>query len=282
MIREHCDICDTVIMRVRSFRRRYDRFILLVVLAALTNRALPEQEPKPNSSEPTLKEILHRLQDNLNRYRALVPSFYCNEHIVSDVNASGTRQWESTDATFRVARNASGTLIESREVNAIDGTSINGKKLKNSPVILSHVFNGGLVAVSEDQTSCMQYTLEPGHSNKTYVISFATLPEARNRVQCVLKDDGSGRVFVDEDTLHVTKMELEAPHHMINTGEVGVWKISIDYSALELGGQTFWMPGVLSSTFVVNDPNSPIVYSYLAHYFEYHKLDVSSRIVPNQ
>ena len=64
-------------------------------------------------------------------------------------------------------------LTESREINAIDGTSVSRKHLSNSPVNLGGVFNGGLVAVSKGEMSCMRYMLQPtiaSSSDKSYVV----------------------------------------------------------------------------------------------------------------
>ncbi len=50
-------------------------FVLLILLA---EPLLAEQTP-PTAAAPTLDEILHHIRDNLERYRKLVPNFYCKE-----------------------------------------------------------------------------------------------------------------------------------------------------------------------------------------------------------
>jgi hypothetical protein len=77
-------------------------------------------------------------------------------------------------------------------------------------------------------------------------------------------------------------MELRAPNHTINQAEVGVWYISINYAPILLDGQTFWRPTALTSTATPSDVYSPTVYSFSAYYSDYHKLEVSSHIVPAQ
>jgi hypothetical protein len=76
-------------------------------------------------------------------------------------------------------------------------------------------------------------------------------------------------------------MELRVPNHVINPGEVGVWYISIDYAPILLVGQTFWMPTALTSTATASDVYTPTVYSFSARYTDYHKLEVTSHIVPS-
>ena len=232
---------------------------------------------------PPLNDLLHQLQDNLDQYRKLVPSFYCSEHVVCDANYAGSRMYRATDSIFRVVRNDSGKLIESREVKAINGTPVSRKHLEG-PVTLGGVFAGGLATVSESGKACMHYSLEEeatGQPAKDLVILFRALPEAGNNPGCVLGEEGAGRVLIDPATLQVTKMELQAPHHALNTGEHGMWKISIAYAPVALGGKTFWMPATLNSTLVTERAKTPTVYTYFAHYDDYHKLEVTSRIVPD-
>jgi hypothetical protein len=169
-------------------------------------------------------------------------------------------------------------------VQAINGTPATGQNV-HGPAILSGVFSRGLDAVSLSQKACMNYTLYPivpEHSNDPYVIRFDTLPGARRQSQCVLKEEGSGRVFIDPTTMQVTRMELTAPHHRINTGEVGVWNISIDYAPVSFVGQIFWMPATISSTATPTEAYIPTVYSFSARYSDYHKLEVTSRILSPQ
>jgi hypothetical protein len=77
-------------------------------------------------------------------------------------------------------------------------------------------------------------------------------------------------------------MELMAPHHHINGTEVGTWYISIDYAPTVLAGQTLWMPTTITSTETPANVYTPTVYSFSATYTDYHKLEVTSHIVPSR
>jgi hypothetical protein len=233
---------------------------------------------------PTLDEILLRLENNLDHYDKQVPNFFCNEHVVSSLIYGQKRQSTVTDSIFRVTRALSGTLTELHEIKAVNGTPASGERV-GGPTTLSGVFSGGLDAVSLRQKACMSYTLQPiqpGRSDEPYVIQFTTLPNTKRRSECVLKEEGSGRVFIDPTTTQITRMELMAPHHAINPGEAGVWKISIDYASVSFAGQTFWMPTTITSTATPSDVYVPTVYSFSARYSDYHKLEVTSHIVSPQ
>lgn len=233
---------------------------------------------------PTLDEILLRLQRNLDRYDQQVPDFFCAEHTTSSQTYAKRQQRTVTDSVFRITHTPSGPFTEEHEVQTINGTPAKGQNV-NGPAILSGVFSGGLDAVSLSQKACMNYTLEPitpGHSNNSYLIRFDTLPNARRQSECVLREEGSGRVFVDPSTMQVTRMELTAPHHRIDSGEVGVWNISIDYAPVSFVGQIFWMPATITSTATPTEAYTPMVYSFSARYSDYHKLEVTSRILSPQ
>lgn len=255
--------------------------ILLLDVLVASHSAFAQQ-----THSPTLDEILLRLESNLHRYNTQVPNFFCNEHVVSVVVYGKNHQSTITDSVFRLKRtlnpDLSTTLAESREIQTVNGTSTQEKHI-GGPSILSGVFSGGLDTVSLSQKGCMRYTLQPikpGHSDETYVVQFATLPSSSRPSGCVLKEDGAGRVFIDPATMQVKRMELIVPHHAILPSLFGVWHVSIDYAPVLLGGQTFWMPRTITSRATPSDADDPTVWWFNAGYTNYHKLNVTSHILP--
>jgi hypothetical protein len=255
------------------------QIILLIIFAVPLHLALGQSAPPP-----TLNEILLRLENNLNHYYKDVPNFFCHEHVVSSMTYAKKHPTTVTDSVFRVVRSPAGDLTESHEIQAINGTPAKGEQVRG-PAIVSGVFTGSLDTVSLSQNACMSYTLQPidpEHPNQPYIIQFTTLPNAQRQPNCALKEEGSGRVLVDPTTMQVTRLELRAPNHMINSAERGIWQVSIDYAPVSFVGKTFWMPSTVTSTAFPNDAYSPVVYSFSARYSDYHKLEVTSHIVPIQ
>src|SRR6202020_1253316 len=112
-----------------------------------------------------------------------VPNFFCSEHVDSALSYANKHQSTATDSVFRVVRASSGTLTESHEVQAINGTPARGEQVRG-PAIVSGVFTGSLDTVSLSQLACMSYTLQPidpEHPNQPYVIQFTTLPNTKQR-----------------------------------------------------------------------------------------------------
>lgn len=264
-----------------------------------TGTTTQKGQASPQKGEtPTLGEILQRLQANVDQYNASVPSFFCDEHVVSTIVPDPTNASSVTDATFRLKRvpkpGAEGKTIleESHEVKMVNGRPATGDTV-GGPGFLRGAFSNGLALVSANQQACMRYTLRPIRENNTSdptIIQFASVP-ARNRPHaCGMQEDVSGRVLIDPETMQVTHMEFTAPRHFIGTAAspfsgydaspiVGRWDVTVEYAPVLLGGKNFWLPTKISDR--MRSSLVPNRWSYDATYSNYHKLEVTSRIVPD-
>ncbi|MDW5265677.1 MULTISPECIES: hypothetical protein [Acidobacteriaceae] len=258
-------------------KARVERIAALALLGVLL---LPAAALAQTASSPTLNDVLQQLDNNLHRYDAQVPDFYCSEHVVSSLTYGNTHQISVNDSIFRLKRvtHPSGitTLDESRETKAVNGAV--AEKQIQGPTTLSGVFSGGLDVVSLDQQSCMSYALEPTKPGKPYVIQFATLPGKHDN--CLLTEESNGRVFIDPATMQVKRLELVVPHHIIVPQTVGAWRITIVYAPMLLDGRTFWMPTTIASTADSTYEGTETEWAFNAAYSNYHKLEVSFRILP--
>jgi hypothetical protein len=252
--------------------------------------ALCAQQPNP----PTLHEILERLEANLHRYDARVPSLYCDEHVVSSRVEPGERdQNTTTDSIFRLKRRPgpayTTTLAESREIQQVDGKPAASQQM-DGPTMLTGVFEGGLAVVSLNQASCMNYQLQRISTNRPaqpYIVRFETVLTPQNSAGCLLQENSKGRAFIDPASIEITHLEITTPRHIIIKGSaftapmIGKRDLTVDYSSVLLGGETFWMPSTITmrsvsgvGTFHMN------AWSFHATYRNYHKLEVTSRILP--
>jgi len=241
----------------------------------------------------TMDEILERLETNLNHYDAGVPSFFCEEHVVSQVEPGLRDQNTVTDSIFRLKRAPSPdhttTLVESREIKTVNGKPATSQDM-DGPTLISGAFEGGLAVVSLNQTSCMNYTLQRTNRSRPdepYMIRFATVLTPHNTAGCLLQENSKGRAFIDPASMQVTHLELTTPRHVIDAGgpygspAVAERVLTVDYAPVLLGGESFWMPSTIASrTTSGSGTFHAVVWSYRASYRNYHKLEVTSRIVP--
>jgi hypothetical protein len=242
---------------------------------------------------PKLEEILQRLEANLNHFDTGVPSFFCDEHVISEIEHRPRREETITDSVFRLKRTLNPdhttTLVESREIKTVDGKAATSQDM-DGPTMLSGWFEGGLAIVSPRQAACTNYTLERINKNRPadpYLVRFATVLTPQNSADCLLQENSEGRVFIDPASMQIKRLELTTPHHTIIEGDsyrspiVGKRILVIDYAPVLLDGKTFWMPSTItlratsgSGTFHM------VVWSFRAAYRNYHKLEVKSRILP--
>jgi hypothetical protein len=87
--------------------------------------------------------------------------------------------------------------------------------------------------------------------------------------------------------MQITHLELTTPRHTILRGNayaspvVGERVITADYAPVLLGGETFWMPSTIALRATSGKGTyHESVWSFQATYSNYHKLEVTSRILP--
>ncbi len=269
--------------------RRLSTAVSLAVLLGFSS-ALCAQQAKT----PTLGEILDRLEANLSHYDAGVPSFFCDEHVLSSQAEPGVRDQNTViDSVFRLKRTAkpdhTTSLVESREIQNVDGKPAASQHL-NVPSLPSGAFEGGLAVVSHDQSACMNYALQRIKRDRPaepYVVRFATNLTPQNSANCLLQENSKGRVFINPASLQITRLELTTPRHLIIPANsstspiIGRRVLSVDYAPVLLGGETFWMPSTITMS---NTSGSGtfhmMLWSFRATYRNYHRLEVTSRILP--
>lgn len=265
------------------------RTTAIVSIACL---GLPLAACAEQTKTPSLNAILQRLESNLNHFDTRVPSFFCDEHIVSS-QAQGDLPAQNTisDSIFRLKRfseaDHTATLSESREVKTVNGKPTTAEDL-NGPALLTGMFEGGLAVVSLNQETCMEYRLQQRRSKRsveTYSISFATASNEQRSARCFLQEESKGRALVDSAWMQLSHLEITTPRHVIDTGDpytthVGKRQLSVDYAPVLLGGETFWMPSAMTMRIIRGFGYHRMLWSYRATYTNCRKMEVTTRIVP--
>jgi len=233
---------------------------------------------------PTLGKILERLQENLNQYDSSVPSFFCDERVLSFAQRGpgpvNTMIGTVTDSTFllkRIPRPDDQVILrESREVKKVNGKPVTGDSIGGGMLFVG-AFSNGLALVSLSQQACMDYTLEPsdpGQPKAPVLVEFASVAAGKRPADCRMQEDVSGRAVIDPETMQVKRMQFHAPHHMIGT-RMGWWDVTVEYAPVELDGKIFWLPKKISESM----SDRATSWSYGASYRNYHKMEATSRIL---
>jgi len=276
----------------RSTKGRWIAVVLLLCVPVGFGAAVAQQ-----TKTPTLTEILQRLEDNLHRYNTLVPSFFCDEHAVATTSPDPQQESSITISTFRLMRmptpvpDGKSILEESREVRMVNEKPATGDRV-SGPAVLSGAFSSGLALVSLGQQACMRYTLKPdvqNSSSKPYIVEFASVPARKRSDDCLMHEDVTGRVLIDRDTMQVMHLEFTVPHHLIGTAVstvpgletnpiLGRWDVTVEYAPVVLDEKSFWLPTKISDKMMAS--LIPKRWSFDATYSNYHKLEVTSHILP--
>jgi len=263
---------------------RFASPVFLGILIAFSHAAAQQTQP------PMLDEVLQKLEANLDHYDSSIPSLFCDEHVASKISPNPRKQDTVTDSVFRLKRvvesDNTTTLDESREVKTVNGKPATSQDIAG-PTVISGAFEGALAVVSLSQRACMNYTLERARRNGPIIVRFSSLLTPQNTAGCLLQEEGKGRVLIDPATMQITRMELTTPHHVIvpesrfYSATMGDRALSVDYAPVLLEGQTFWLPATITSTVTSGRGTfHAIVWSFKATYRNFHKLEVTSRVVP--
>lgn len=201
----------------------------------------------------------------------------------------------TTDSIFRLRRSEAsrsgidtfGTdksihrFIESREIKTVDKKPAKKQGL-SGPAIFAGAFSNALQVVSLELRDCYDYHLVPHqhlHRRPVLVIDYALKDTSINNQACPGPEMNSGRAFIDPQTMEIVRLEQRTPDHEINPGIYGPWTWSIDYAEVIFNDKPFWMPKTVTSSATAKD--SRLEWTFVATYRNYHKLIVTSRILPD-
>ncbi|WP_035347477.1 hypothetical protein [Edaphobacter aggregans] len=263
--------------------------VISVVLAALVPSSGIAQQPASTPAAPAtppLQEILLHLQDNLWDYLTNLPDIFADERVVSELKQEGARGVKTTtDSVFRLVRShnvgEAHTFTETREIKSVNKKAAKGEDI-HGPALFSGAFSTAVNVVSLEMSRCFDYTLQPtGVLNKTpaIVIDYALKPDLTPDDGCPGPDKQSGRAFIDSATFHPLRVEMTIPNHKDNNGRRVLWTWSIDYAPIPFDAKQFWLPRTITSRADAHDASG--TWFFTATYTNYHKLSVSSRIIPD-
>jgi hypothetical protein len=228
-------------------------------------------------------EILNRLQANVATYLSSVPSFFCDEHVDSNLfQPIDVKVTTATDSIFHIRRSGQGNatqLIESREIKTVNNKPATGENIAG-PAIFHGAFTNGVRIVSTDFAPCYIFNRaadQKAHGVRAIVLDYQVNTQSLLDRSCPPIE--GGRIFVDPETFHLLRVEARIPHHEITRGVFGLWTWSIDYTPVLLDKRTFWMPSTIESEAIPDSRRN--AWSFAAKYSHYHKLEVTSHIVPD-
>ncbi len=224
----------------------------------------------------SLDEVLARLAANTAEYLRSVPSFSCDEDLLSQEQKNGAVKHEiRTQSVFRVAHSASAGpagLAESRQMTEADGKPVS----PDHPVKLPMRFSGGFTRAlpmifAADRRACFSFRHDPSAGT----LYFSGRPSSEPA--CAGSTGVSvGFVRLDPATLQITHFERTLPADVAQKRHVATFA-AVDYKAVDLNGETLFLPSTITATFQEGSSKS---FLFLARYSGYHRFAATSTIVP--
>ena len=190
-----------------------------------------------------------------------------------------------SSAIFRLKRlpepSDKGLFEESRISQHVTYTSdAPGYEQFGIPALLYGVFSNGLNILSPEGRQCFSFNLRKGKQGKPIVVEFADLPSDQRAAACLAFQNGRGIIQIDPETMHVTQIERNVPHHVLVGDIKGDWTWKEKYAPVTLMGKTFWLPSSITSRSVSADQRS--IWTFDATYKDYHLFYSTTRILPDQ
>jgi hypothetical protein len=229
---------------------------------------------------PDIEQVLHVLQQHVERLETSVPDFLCQEQITSEMfhNNKLKKQTraQSVLTTTRSTKEGRGIFTESRAE-----MKINGKPTRKNQIDGPFVWKGGpaygdlhYLFNSSHGAECRTYRM--AGSTQLNGKSALLLETHANQSQLCpdLPLDSSDRVWLDPSSLNVIRIESHDPPATPIPG--AVLTLTVDYAPVVFDGAQYWLPSHFISR--LDFPGTPQHLQYEAFFSDYHKYGAQSVI----
>jgi hypothetical protein len=215
-------------------------------LAALLLGILPLA---PAQQPPAENVLIDRLYAYAGQYRATLPSFSCDESILS----AETYYRKKGSRTVRVE----GTMREIRKTppdqydpftERHQFTKVNGKPVKGEIGLLPYFIEGGFANLigfhSSEQKDCFNYRITPLPDGGNFQLQIDRKDKLPDACKGILA--GTHYVVVADAEGHILHSERTIPPAIADRYDEAYFA-AMDYAPQQLGERTFWLPAKFSS-----------------------------------
>lgn len=239
--------------------------------------------PQPESPDDLLREV----RANVATYMATLPDLFCDERFTSKRFSDGHQTASNTTvSTFRVLHGEgprqSGKSLESRVVREIDGAAAHGDHIKGAYTLMGG-FDAALLVLRADAAHCFDFREATSAAAATASDPSQLHIEFAGRTPlpagCPAPDLGrTGEITLDAGSKQVLQIRQTLPHPPGGGDKWGPLVWTVTFGPVSLADRTFYTPASVRSE-LFRKGTSEYLQS-IAEYSNYHKLEVSSRIVP--
>lgn len=235
---------------------------LTALLLAILPLAAAKQQP------PAENDLLDRLYASAAQYRATLPSFECDESILS-------RQMHYTGKTKQAVR-VEGTMREIRKTppdpydpftERHQFKKVNGRPVREGEVEMPYFILGGFANLigfhSSEQKECFNYRITPLRDGPVELR--IDRKDQLTDASCKGILTGTHYVVIADAEGHILHSERTIPSKIAWQFDEAYFA-AIDYAPQRLGEQTFWLPTKFSSHNDTDTGTMEAVYSNCHRY----------------
>jgi hypothetical protein len=191
---------------------------------------LPLNAAAQQDTSPPLKQELLRLGAAASALDHSLPSFTCQETVVSQrLHGKKVEQQTNFTATLRANRAADGTLAESYWLTTLNGNPFSGGSF-SIPVYVAGGFDRAMLYFLPSLQACYRYSLSPGR------IDFKTAPDIASHPNC--KNEGMHGFALLDAAGDVTHLERHVSPQGAKDLRLAPFA-AFDFANVDLSGRTY-------------------------------------------
>jgi hypothetical protein len=245
------------------------------------------QTAAPVQQEPTVEQVIAKLQTDLNTFESALPDFMCEEKATSQIWRGEKLQSQTVNEShFSARRNsregATVSFAEVRTTYRVNSKPVPPGRKLSGPVIFRGIFVNLLhETIAPGRAPLFDFKLagrKTAAGQTTLVVAYS----ARNDQQSTgitlnhrfYHSRTTGKIWVEENSMRVLRMTRsysDLPKQFMIA-------ISVDYFPTDIGGRPFWMPKIIRTESPDKKPTDPKNRVFIAEYKDYRKFDVKSTI----
>ncbi len=208
--------------------------------AAAARLCAQQGSPAGEARSPELQAVLQHLGEQATALERALPSFTCDEHIISqDLRGKKTLYSVTVDGTLHMSRGADGKLQESYTFTKVDNVPFYLGHFR-LPLYVSGGFDQALRYVAPGWQACYEYKLSPGR------IDFLGRSDAARSAACTNSPGVHGFMLLDAEG-NATHVQRSVPEAL--SRQTGLIPYSaIDLAPVDLGGETYRLARHMVST----------------------------------
>lgn len=235
---------------------------------------------------PSPDEVLKAIRGNIAAYAASLPSFSCVEHISSQELHNGDVARDTQVVSNLRVKHPEADIHPDHLAEIRDVETVNGRPEKNKsrfpklPLSISGAFGDAFMSLFNDAVStCYSYRVEQSDASSSppaVKLLITAIADVNASAACAqVAPDSHAELILDPTSFEILSISTDFPH--AHEDGYSHLKISYAYAPVTLANMNFFLPEAVTAE--ISKPSGNASLRYQAHYSDYHKYDVTTKLI---